>query len=79
MQDSPAGEYDIFVSGAQAENYEITYVPGVLTVIADPTGILSPLTSQRTTLYDLQGRRVKNPSRQGLYINGQRKKVLKRK
>ncbi len=78
-QDSPAGEYDIFVSGAQAENYEITYVPGVLTIIADPTGILSPLTSQRTTLYDLQGRRVKNPSRQGLYINGQRKKVLKRK
>ncbi len=30
--DSPAGEYEVTVSGAEAENYEITYQPGKLTV-----------------------------------------------
>lgn len=30
--DSPAGEYDITVSGGEAQNYDITYVPGKLTV-----------------------------------------------
>ena len=31
--DSPVGEYDIVVSGAEAKNYEISYVNGVLTII----------------------------------------------
>ena len=39
--DSPAGEYEITVGGAEAQNYDITYVAGVLTVI-DPDGIISP-------------------------------------
>lgn len=38
---SPAGEYEITVSGAEAANYEISYVAGVLTVI-DPDGVLAP-------------------------------------
>ncbi len=39
--DSPAGEYAIIVSGAEAANYAITYEAGVLTVI-DPVGITAP-------------------------------------
>ncbi|MBQ7443525.1 MAG: C10 family peptidase [Bacteroidaceae bacterium] len=38
---SPAGEYAIVVAGAQADNYEITYVSGVLTVV-NPDAILAP-------------------------------------
>ena len=33
-KDSPAGKYDVTVSGAEAQNYEITYVNGILTVIS---------------------------------------------
>ena len=81
--ESPAGEYDIFVSGASAYNYEITYVPGILTVIGDPTGVGATLNDKGKVindkiLYDLQGRRVKNPSRRGLYINSKRQKVMSR-
>lgn len=36
--DSPAGEYPIIVSGGVTNNYNVTYVNGVLT-IKDPTGI----------------------------------------
>jgi hypothetical protein len=35
-KDSPAGSYDITVSGAVAGNYEITYVAGKLTIEAAP-------------------------------------------
>ena len=31
--DSPAGEYDLVVSGAEAKNYEISYVNGILTIV----------------------------------------------
>lgn len=34
-KDSPAGDYEVTVSGAEAENYEITYVAGKLTIEAD--------------------------------------------
>ena len=32
--DSPAGEYDIVVSGAEAKNYDISYINGVLTIVS---------------------------------------------
>ena len=72
---SPAGTYDIVVSGAEAPNYTITYVSGVLTVEADPTGI-STVSADRENapLYDLQGRRVTKTKR-GIYIRGNRKTV----
>lgn len=38
---SPAGEYDIIVSGAEAKNYEISYVSGTLTILPTPVGDLN--------------------------------------
>ena len=73
--DSPAGEYEIKVGGAEARNYSITYVPGILTVV-DPTGIVevdSQAADGKWT--DLQGRRIVSP-RRGIYIIN-RKKVIR--
>jgi hypothetical protein len=66
--DSPAGEYEIKVSGAEAANYEITYVSGTLTVV-NPTGItvVERGTLNNERVYDLQGRHVTQP-RRGVYI-----------
>ncbi len=38
-KDSPVGEYEITVSGAEATNYEISYVNGKLTIEAAPVAI----------------------------------------
>ncbi len=74
--ESPAGEYPIIVSGAEAANYEISYVNGVLTVV-DPTGIdRVESDKQQEPVYDLQGRRVSDPKR-GVYLKGKRKVVIK--
>ena len=48
-KDSPAGTYDITVSGAVAGNYEISYVAGTLTVEAAPT----PMPEPKGTTFDL--------------------------
>lgn len=76
--DSPAGEYAIEVSGGEARNYSLVYVPGVLTVV-DADGIRSEMVSGRdaATVYDLQGRRVSQP-RSGLYISGKRKLFIRK-
>ena len=56
--DSPAGEYEIRVFGAEAENYEITYVNGILTVI-DPNAIVEVADTEGIQpVFDLQGRCV---------------------
>ena len=39
-RNSPAGVYNIFVAGAEAQNYEISYVAGTLTVEKRPKGDL---------------------------------------
>ena len=76
--DSPAGEYEITVSGAEAENYEFNYVSGTLTVTV-PVGIES-ISSDKIIgskpVYDLFGRRVSNPQR-GLYIIDGKKVLVK--
>ena len=68
--DSPAGEYEIKVSGGEAHNYEITYVNGTLT-IEDPTGIetveAGGIDWSKAVVYDMMGRRISIPSK-GLYI-----------
>jgi len=82
-KDSPAGEYAITVSGATAQNYDITFVDGILTVEGS-SGIAAATTdsSHATVLYDLQGRRVNGQStkggtmRKGLYIDRQRRRVV---
>lgn len=74
--ESPAGDYEIRVFGAEAANYDITYEYGVLTVKA-PAGIggVEDDTTQKD-YYDLSGRKVNKPTR-GLYIKDQQKVVLK--
>ncbi len=47
-QDSEAGEYAITPSGAEAQNYEITYVPGTLTIL--PIDCYAVLSDDGTTL-----------------------------
>lgn len=74
--DSPAGTYEIRVSGAEAQNYIFDYVPGVLTII-DPDAVHDlARPSKPTTLYDLGGRPVKS-TRRGVYINGNKKVTVK--
>ena len=73
---SPAGEYEIRVSGAEAHNYDITYVNGTLTIIA-PTGITEHhQESSNKKMFDLQGRRV-NKATRGIYIINRKKVVVK--
>ncbi|MCR4994962.1 MAG: C10 family peptidase [Bacteroidales bacterium] len=77
--DSPAGTYEIRASGAEADNYEFTYVNGVLTVIDpnNPDGINGVnANGQQQRLYDLSGLKVNNPQR-GVYIDETGKKVVK--
>ena len=82
--ESPAGTYEIRVSGAQAQNYAFEYVNGTLTVI-DPVGVRS-LNSQLSTLnyYDLSGRKLNNQKTQelknlpkGIYITDGKKVTVK--
>jgi len=76
--ESPVGDYDIIVSGAEAQNYEFTYVNGKLTITAS-TGIaeVSNSTSHPSPLYDMQGRKVKTPQR-GIYINNKKKVIIRK-
>ena len=74
--ESPAGTYEIRISGAETQNYEITYVSGTLTV-ENPTGISDVgATADDGVFHDLQGRRVIRPVR-GLYIVDGRKVMVK--
>ena len=81
--ESPAGEYEIRVFGAEAQNYEFTYVPGILTVLPaeDAVRDLSALHAQPSTIHDLSGREVVNSNsaarklNRGVYIIGGKKVV----
>lgn len=74
--ESPAGTYEIRISGAETQNYEITYVSGTLT-IENPTGIADvEANTEGKVFHDLQGRRVYKPVR-GLYIVNGRKVMVK--
>lgn len=75
--DSPAGEYEIRVSGAVAMNYEISYENGVLTVVDDPSGIQTAKNDDdEAPVFDMQGRRV-NKMQRGIYIKRNKKIVVK--
>ncbi|MBQ9363076.1 MAG: leucine-rich repeat protein [Bacteroidaceae bacterium] len=81
--DSPAGEYEIRVYGAESPNYDITYVFGTLTVDVS-TGIaaLQGTHPDASAVYDLQGRKVSDSSAwaalpKGIYIVGGKKVVKK--
>ena len=77
-EQSPAGEYPITVkTGAEAESYNMSFIPGVLTVSSITTGIHELTTQQQEPVYTLDGRRIKGQPSRGLYIKGN-KKVLMR-
>lgn len=52
--DSPVGEYDIVISGGEAQNYEFNYVNGKLTVI-ESSGIAEIMASGSVNVYTLDG------------------------
>ena len=67
--DSPYGDYEIVVSGAEADNYEFTYVNGTLT-IEPPVGIAGvKADGTPETIYNLAGQRV-STLRRGVNIVG---------
>ncbi|GEM_PF-580255 len=60
-KDSEAGEYPIYISGGEAQNYELFYTDGVLTVIAS-TGIDSVVSSESKVfdVYSIGGTKVRS-------------------
>ena len=84
-ESSPAGEYEIRVSGAEAQNYIFEYVSGVLIIENDADGInLNELKNDNGSTYDLQGRKMKEAESsstsqlpKGIYIRNGKKVVIK--
>lgn len=77
-EESPVGEYPITVQSANAESYNLTFVPGVLTV-TEATGIHNITASRNQlpeVLYTLHGRRVVGKPQKGIYIAKGRKYVV---
>lgn len=75
--DSPAGEYEIVLSGAEADNYDFEYTNGVL-IVEDPNAIrgIHSDTTERPEVYNVAGQRIAKPQRGVNIIN--RKKVIVR-
>ena len=77
-KDSPVGEYDIVVSGGEAQNYELSYENGILTV-TESTGIVEISVAKPADVYTLQGHKVRTQATtleglpKGIYIvNGKK-------
>ena len=79
---SAPGVYDITVSGAEAQNYEISYVNGKLT-ITQSDGIKIVSLEQPVDVYNIQGQKVRSNVTsfeglpKGVYIINGRKVVIK--
>ena len=92
---SVPGTYTIELSGGEALNYELTLVPGILTVtMKDGIAELSEMSGEVRTVYDLSGRKVSDGSRaqefkssrvlgsrlsKGIYIIGGKKRFIIKK
>lgn len=83
-KESYAGVYEIRVSGAEAQNYEFTYVAGKLTIEGGPDGIEAvDSKSVQADTYDLNGRKVsdrqadKRQLQRGIYIRDKHKIAVK--
>ena len=77
---SPAGDYPIMVESAAAESYNMTFVPGVLTVtVSTAINGIDAAQRQQSVYYTLGGSRVEGATRAGIYLmrqsNGKVKKV----
>ena len=81
-KDSPVGTYAIVVSGGEAENYELQYQNGILTV-TESTGIATVSVTHPADVYTLQGHKVRTNATtleglaKGVYIVNGRKIVIK--
>ena len=79
---SEPGDYDIIVSDAEAENYDISYVNGKLT-IEEADGILGISVEHPADVYNLQGNKVRSKITtlkdlsKGVYIINGRKVLVK--
>ena len=80
--DSPAGEYTIIVSGGEAQNYDLSYANGILTV-TEASGIMSISVEHPVDVYDLQGSKVRSRATtlkglaKGVYIVNGSKVIVK--
>ena len=81
-KDSPVGEYEIVVSGGEAQNYDLKYENGILTIV-EPTGISEISISCPVDIYTLQGRKVRTKATTlkglpvGIYIINGKKIIVK--
>lgn len=81
-KDSPVGEYEILVSGGEAQNYEFLYQNGVLTV-TESSGIATISVTQPVNVYNIHGRLVRPKATtleglpSGVYIVKGKKVVVK--
>ena len=81
-KDSEVGEYDIIVSGGEAQNYELSFVNGKLTVTM-PSGIREIISGGSFDVYTTDGRMVKKGATtlkglaKGVYIVNGRKVMVK--
>ena len=79
---SEPGEYDITIGGAEAQNYEISYVAGKLT-ITESDGIMMISSEHPVSVFDIQGHKVRSNVTsleglpKGVYIINGRKVVIK--
>ena len=79
---SEPGEYEITVSGAEAQNYDVSYASGKLT-ITEASGIIGISVDNPMDIYDLQGNKVRYRATsleglsKGVYIINGRKVIVK--
>ena len=79
---SEPGEYEVTVSGGEAQNYELSYVSGTLTVTV-VNGISELTNVTNADVYDTQGRKVCTQGTniealpKGVYIVGGKKRFVK--
>ena len=78
---SQPGEYEIIISGGEAQNYTFTYVSGKLTVKL-PNAIREIITSHPVDIYTIDGRKVRANATsfeglpRGIYVVNERKVVF---
>lgn len=82
QKDSPAGVYDITVSGGKATNYTFTYVGGKLTVNNSDVAVRSLTTDGTIDVYDIYGKKILtrvtslSGLRKGVYLVNGRKVIV---